>query len=102
MVYIFLGFAVAFARFFIVRINCVAPTSRPKAYDAASMQRVLILLKSKTTRDVTHETAVQRVGYFFCRMSEQGGRFKRERAEIFPAHATVYHFGSATYINPVI
>jgi len=29
-------------------------------------------------------------------------RFKRERAEIFPAHATVYHFGSAAYINPVI
>jgi len=29
-------------------------------------------------------------------------RFKRERAEIFPAHVTVYHFGSAAYINPVI
>jgi len=32
----------------------------------------------------------------------EGGRFKRERAEIFLAHATVYHFGSAAYINPVI
>lgn len=96
--YIFLGFVVAFARFFIIRINCVTPTSQPKVYDvSASMQRVLILLKSK----ITHEIAGQRVGYFFAACQSKEG-FKRERAEIFPAHATVYYFGSATYINPVI
>lgn len=48
-----------------------------------------------------HEIVVQRVGYFFAACQSKKG-FKRERAEIFPAHATVYHFVSATYINPVI
>lgn len=113
-VYIFSRFPVAFAI-----LHCRAKSHNPPicrasrkviAVSAAALshvtyvRRVLIPLKGKTARDATRRTKQQRVqrdGHFFAACQSKEG-FKRERAEIFPAHATVYHFGSAAYINPVI